>query len=53
MRKPLIKQRRRSQVAKALRMAAREIEPLADRTASREERIKRKRQLLKGPRELR
>jgi hypothetical protein len=47
------KRRRRSQVAKAMRMAAREIESLADRSALPEERIRRKRRLLKGPRELR
>jgi hypothetical protein len=47
------KRRRRSQVAKALRMAAREIELLSDQSAQPEERIKRKRRLLKGPRELR
>ena len=54
MKKPATKKRRRrSQVAKALRMAAREIELLADKSASPEERIKRKRRLLKGPREFR
>ena len=54
MKKPATKKRRRrSQVAKALRLAAREIELLADKSASPEERIKRKRRLLKGPRELR
>jgi hypothetical protein len=51
MRKPSIKNKkgRRSQAAKALRMAAREIESLADMSAPPEERIKRKRRLLKGP----
>jgi hypothetical protein len=51
MRKPSIKNKkgRRSQAAKALRMAAREIESLADKSAPPEERIKRKRRLLKGP----
>ena len=44
---------RRSQSAKALRMAAREIGPLVDKSAPPEERIKRKRRLLKGPREFR
>jgi hypothetical protein len=53
MRKTSIKKRRRSQTAKALRMAARQIESVADRSATPEERIKRKRRLLKGPRELR
>ena len=44
---------RRSQTAKALRMAAREIGPLVDKSAPPVERIKRKRRLLKGPREFR
>lgn len=44
---------RRSQTAKVLRMAAREIGPLVDKSAPPEERIKRKRRLLKGPREFR
>lgn len=44
---------RRSQTAKALRMAAREIGSLVDKSATPEERIKRKRRLLKGPREYR
>ena len=43
----------RSQTAKALRMAAREIDPLVDKDAPPEERIKRKRRLLKGPTEFR
>jgi hypothetical protein len=45
--------RNRTSTAKALRMAAREIGSLADRSAPSEERIKRKRRLLKGPREFR
>ena len=51
--KPASKKRRRIQAAKALRLAAREIEAVADKSATPEERIMRKRRLLKGPRELR
>ena len=43
----------RGQAAKALRMAAREIDSLVDKNAPPEERIRRKRRLLKGPTELR
>ena len=43
----------RGQAAKALRMAAREINSLVDKNAPPEERIRRKRRLLKGPTELR
>jgi hypothetical protein len=45
--------RSRTATAQALRMAAREISSLADPSAPSEERIKRKRRLLKGPREFR
>ncbi len=45
--------RNRTATAQALRMAAREIGSLTDRSVPSEERIKRKRRLLKGPREFR
>src|SRR4029077_9100552 len=38
---------------KAAKMAGREIDRLGDQTATREERARRKRQLIKGPREFR
>ena len=43
----------RDQAAKALRMAAREIDSLVDKNAPPEQRIRRKRRLLKGPTEFR
>jgi hypothetical protein len=43
----------RGQAAKALRMAAREIDSLVDKNAPPEQRIRRKRRLLKGPTEFR
>jgi hypothetical protein len=45
--------RSRTATAQALRMAAREVSSLADQSVSSAERIKRKRRLLKGPREFR
>jgi hypothetical protein len=44
--------RKRSQ-RKAAKMAGREIDRLGDEAATREERAKRKRRLIKGPREFR
>jgi len=38
---------------KAAKMAGREIDRLGDQTATREERARRKRRLIKGPREFR
>jgi hypothetical protein len=38
---------------KAAKMAGQEIDRLGDQTATREERARRKRQLIKGPREFR
>jgi hypothetical protein len=45
--------RRKGAKRKAAKMAGREIDRLGDQTATREERARRKRQLIKGPREFR
>ncbi len=44
---------RRSAKLKAAKMADREIDRLGDKTATRAERARRKRRLIKGPREFR
>ena len=44
---------RRDAKRKAAKMAGREIDRLGDQTATREERARRKRRLVKGPREFR
>ena len=51
--KPRRSARQRGKDAKAAMMAGREIDRLGDQTATREERARRKRRLIKGPREFR
>jgi hypothetical protein len=48
-----VRQLGKSAKSKAAKMAGREIDRLGDQTATRQERARRKRQLIKGPREFR
>jgi hypothetical protein len=48
-----VRQLGKSAKRKAAKMAGREIDRLGDQTATRKERARRKRQLIKGPREFR
>jgi hypothetical protein len=51
--RPRARQLSKGAKRKAAKMAGREIDRLGDQTATREERARRKRQLIKGPREFR